>query len=84
MKKQIMSTLQHISHLHLHLGMWFAVAAIIITALHTSADMIYAVYGVQPAFAEAGNHELREAREYETHTTHAQISMTRRSYIGGA
>jgi len=84
MKKQIMETIQHISHLHLHFGVWIAVAAIMITALHTSSDMIYALYGMQPAFAEAGNHTLREAREFETHTGHAQISMVRRNHIGGS
>jgi hypothetical protein len=84
MKKQIMKTVRRIRHLRLHLGMWIAVAAIIITALHTSADMIYAIYGAQPAFAEAGSNTLREAREFETHTGHAQISMVRRNYIGGS
>lgn len=75
---------RHINHLHLHLGMYIAVAAIIVTALHTSAEMVYALYGTQPIFADTGSHTLREAREFETHTGHAQISMARRNYIGGA
>ena len=73
----------HIRPLHLHLGMYIAIAAIIVTALHTSADMVYALYGAQPVYAGSGNHEFREAREYETHVGHAQISIARRSYIGG-
>jgi len=84
MRKQIMNTIHHISHLHLHLGMWIAVAAILITALHTSAEMIYALYGMQTAYADTGSHTLREAREFETHTGHAQISMVRRNYVGGS
>lgn len=84
MKRQIMNTIHHISHLHLHFGIWIAVAAIMVTALHTSADMVYALYGMHPAYADAGGHTLREAREFETHTGHAQISMARRSYIGGS
>lgn len=83
MEKQIMKAVRRISHLHLHLGIWIAIAAIIVTALHTSADMIYAMYGVQTSFAEAGGHTLREAREYETHVGHAQIATARRNYIGG-
>lgn len=79
-----MNTIQHISHLHLHFGMYIAIAAIIVTALHTSADMVYALYGTQAPYADVGNHTLREAREFETHIGHAQITMTRRSYIGGA
>lgn len=84
MKRQIMKTIRRISHLHLHLGIYFAIAAVIITALHTSADMIYAIYGVQSSFGDAGEHTMREGREYETHTSHAQINVARRSYIGGA
>lgn len=84
MKKQIMKTIRRVRHLHLHLGMWIAIAAIIITALHTSADMVYALYGVHPAYAETGHSNLREAREFETHVGHAQISIARRSYVGGA
>ncbi len=79
-----MKTVNRISHLHLHLGIHIAIAAIIITALHTSADMVYALYGVNPGYAEAGEHTLREARQYETHVGHAQISIARRSYVGGA
>lgn len=84
MKKQIMKTIRRrINHFHLHIGMYIAVAAIIVTALHTSAEMLYAMYGVNPVYAEIGNNSLREAREYETHTGHAQISMARRNYVGG-
>ena len=83
MRKQIMKTIRRISHIHLHIGMWVAIAAIIVTALHTSAEMVYALYGVQP-HGVAGNSTFREAREHETHVGHAQISMARRNYIGGA
>jgi hypothetical protein len=64
--------------------MWIAIAAIVVTALHTSGEMVYALYGMQPAYADTGNHTLREAREFETHTGHAQISMARRNHIGGS
>lgn len=84
MQKQIMKTIHRVSHLHLHLGIHIAIAAIIITALHTSADMVYALYGVQTSYAGAGHSNLREAREFETHVGHAQISIARRSYVGGA
>lgn len=84
MQKQIMKTAQSISHLHLHLGIGIAVAAIIVTALHTSTDMVFALYGAHTPYAEAGEHTMREARQYETHVGHAQISTARRSYVGGA
>ncbi len=83
MKIQIMKTVRRISHIHLHVGMWIAIAAVIVTALHTSAEMVYALYGVHPQ-GEVGNSTFREAREHETHTGHAQISMARRNYIGGS
>lgn len=82
MKTNIMKTVRKISHLHLHLGMWFAVAILLVTALHTSKDMIQALYRV-PAAAD-GDHMMRESREAETHIAHAQISFVRKSYIGGA
>lgn len=84
MQKQIMKTVRRISHLHLHMGLYIAIAAIIVTALHTSSDMVYALYGVQPSYAEAGESSFREARQYETHVGHAQISIARRAYVGGA
>ena len=68
--------------MHLHFGMYIAIAAVIVTALHTSGDMVYALYGVQPVYGDASNNEFREMREYETHVGHAQVSITRRSYIG--
>lgn len=82
MQKQIMKTARKISHLHLHLGMYVAVAAILVTALHTSKEMIQALYNAPHAFADGG-HTMRESREAETHIAHAQISFTRRNYIGG-
>jgi len=84
MQKEIMKTVRRISHLHLHLGIHIAIAAIIITALHTSSEMVYALYGVQPSYADAGGSNLREARQYETHVGSAQINIARRAYVGGA
>lgn len=78
-----MKTIRRISHLHLHLGIHIAIAAIIVTALHTSADMVYALYGVRSTYGDAGGNTLREAREFETHVGHAQISTARRNYVGG-
>lgn len=83
MKTNIMKTVRKISHIHLHLGMYFAVAAILVTALHTSKDMIAAMYQGTAVFAEGDNH-MRESREAETHIAHAQISFVRKSYIGGS
>lgn len=84
MQKKIMKTIRRVRHLHLHLGIHIAIAAIIVTALHTSSDMVYALYGVHPSYGLAGGHTLREAREFETHVGHAQIATARRSYVGGS
>ena len=85
MKKQILKQLKkHIHPVNLHVGMWISIAAIVATTVHTSADMVHAIYGRHSVLADLGSHTLREAREFETHVGHAQISMTRRSYIGGA
>ena len=85
MKKQLYKQLKkHIHPVNLHIGVWVSIAAISATMLHTSADMVHAIYGAQTVLADTGNHTLREAREYETHVGHAQLGFGRRSYIGGA
>lgn len=74
----------HFPPLHFVVGFYIGVGVALLTALHMSADMIHAIYGNNSVFADTSNSHVREAREFETHSGHAQISMARRSYIGGA
>lgn len=80
MKKQ---KKKHVHHFKLHLGMYISIAAILVTAVHTSESMVQAMYGMTPHMAEIGSEHMREIKEFETHIGHAQISMGRRNYVGG-
>ncbi len=69
--------------LHFHIGMYVALAALLLTAMKSSEGIVAAVY------AGAGNDAnglLSETymREAENHIGHAQMVQHRRVNIGGA
>lgn len=83
-KKQYKKLVKHLHPVNLHIGVWVSIAAIVATMAHSGHDIIHAVYGTPVTLADAGNNTLRQAREYETHVGHAQISTARRTYNGGS
>ena len=68
--------------IHFHIGMYVALAALLITAMKTSEGIISSVY----ANAGTSANVLSETfmREAENHVGHAQMVQHRRANIGGA
>lgn len=66
---------------HFHIGMYVAIAAVLITAMKSSEGIIAVVYGQS---AHTGN-ILSETymREAETHIGHAQLNFSRRPSVSG-
>ena len=68
--------------IHFHIGMYVAIAALLITAMKSSEGIIASVYaGSHSAGNMLNDTYLREA---ENHIGHAQMVQHRRVYIGGA
>ncbi len=69
--------------IHFHIGMYVALAALLITAMKSSEGIIAAVY---TGAGNDGNGLLSETymREAENHISHAQMVQHRRVNIGGA
>lgn len=68
------------TQIHLHVGIYVAIAALVITAMKSSQGMIAAIYGYH------GNDALSHTflREAETHTGHAQLYYARLPRVSGA
>jgi hypothetical protein len=66
---------------HFHVGMYVAIAALLITAMKSSEGIVAAVYREH---GQGGN-ILSEThlREAETHTAHAQLSLARPARVSG-
>ncbi len=68
--------------LHFHVGLYVAIAALLITAMKTSQGMIAVVYNrnTHGSGEMLHNTHLREA---ETHIGHAQLSFARPARVSG-
>jgi hypothetical protein len=68
--------------IHFHVGMYVAIAALLITAMRTSEGMIAAVYNRN---TYSGGEMLHNThmREAETHIGHAQLSFARPARVSG-
>ena len=67
---------------HFHVGMYVAIAALLITAMKSSEGMIAAVYN-NPAHASGEALSHTHLREAETHIGHAQLSFARPARVSG-
>lgn len=68
---------------HFHVGMYVAIAALLITAMKSSQGMIATVYS-NPAHASGESLSHTHMREAETHIGHAQLSLTRSARVSGS
>ncbi len=68
--------------LHFHIGMYVALAALLITAMKTSEGIISSVYSSAGTSANVLSDTFM--REAENHVGHAQMVQHRRANIGGA
>ncbi|QQS19363.1 hypothetical protein IPL85_03680 [Candidatus Saccharibacteria bacterium] len=67
---------------HLHVGMYVGIAALLITAMKTSEGMIAAVY-YSPGHGNGEGFSHTHLREAETHIGHAQLSFARPARVSG-
>ena len=73
----------HIHPVHFQVGVYVAIATLVITATKTGEGLISVIYGM-------GSHHGSELvnsshmREAETHTGHAQLSYARPARVSGA
>lgn len=69
--------------IHFHLGVYVAVAALLITAMKTSEGMIATLYG-GPSHHASDLISSSHLREAETHIGHAQLSFARPARVSGS
>ncbi len=68
---------------HFHIGLYIAIAALLVTAMKSSQGMVAALYASQAHMAET-NLSHTHMREAETHIGHAQLSLTRSARVSGS
>lgn len=68
--------------LHFHVGLYVAIAALLITAMKTSQGMIAVVYS-QNTHGSGEMLHNNHMREAETHIGHAQLSFARPARVSG-
>lgn len=69
----------HVRHFHFHVGVYMSIAALLVTALKTSHEMVQALYGA-PMHTDITNTHMREA---ETHNAHISLNCARRPTVSG-
>ncbi|PID30455.1 hypothetical protein CR973_02640 [Candidatus Saccharibacteria bacterium] len=68
---------------HFHVGMYVAIAALLITAMKSSEGMIATIYH-DPAHGSGEALEHTHLREAETHIGHAQLGFARPARVSGS
>lgn len=68
--------------IHFHVGLYVAIAALLVTAMKSSEGMIATVYARQYHGADLMDHT--HMREAETHTGHAQLGFARLVKVSGS
>jgi nitrate reductase gamma subunit len=66
---------------HFHIGMYVALAALLITMMKSSEGMIAAIYRGEAH--GGGMHSDTHMREAETHIGHAQLNFARHPSVSG-
>jgi hypothetical protein len=64
---------------HFHIGVYITIAAMLVTILKTSHEMVIALYGA-PLHTDITNSHMREA---ETHNAHINLNFARRPTVSG-
>lgn len=64
---------------HLHVGVYISIAAMLVTVLKTSHEMMQVLYGA-PMQTDITNTHMREA---ETHNSHMSLAIARRPTVSG-